>query len=162
MIIVWHIDLRKRIGSCVGTVVAPRRIGKPGEISCNQCPSPAECRAPRGEELRYCTDTPFPTLSCFPPSTLKHFTCPCTLPVSYCCHCPRSSPLLSLQELPRSPRNPARLRRSTLICYLCSACSGFINHNDSHSIRTYTSLSWNCVPDCVLSVVCCEESRNCA
>lgn len=159
----WHTGLGKRIGSSVGTV-APGRIGKPGEISCNQCPSPAECRAPReGEELRYCTDTPFPTLSCFPPPPSNTSLAPAVFPflTVATAHVPLHSYLSgNFPDLPGL--FPARLRRSTLICYLCSACSGFINHNGSHSIRTYTSLSWNCVPDCVLSVVCCEESRNCA
>lgn len=155
----WHSGLGKSIVSCVGTV-APRRIGKPGEISCNQCPSSAECRAPwEGKELRYCTDT-FLHAQPSPPPLSNTSLAPAVF-VSHCCHCPRASPLLSIQELPRSPRNhglfSARLRRSALICFFCAACSGFINHNDSHSIRTIlTSLSWNCVPDCVLSVVCCE------
>lgn len=85
-IIVWH--LGKSISSSVGTV-APERIEKPGEISCNQCPSPAECRAPReGKELRYCTDTPFPALSFFSPPPSNTSLAPAVIPLLTVAHVP--------------------------------------------------------------------------
>lgn len=105
-----HTCLGEILGSCVENV-SIGRIGKLGEISYNQCPSPVEYRDYHRMKEAAVLHTGNGSchvhlLQCStpsPPTPHKHFAFCCSILYSYCCQCPHSStPVLLRTLLPDS------------------------------------------------------------